>query len=88
MCIGKEVVQTAQYRYTVHQGELWQESTEVYARKIPLLEIRKRLLTHHEELGILRQHPDEYYASLSDEEVKTTLTELHEAIDTTLSTEE
>ena len=53
--IGKEVVRTAYCRYTVHQGELRQESTEVYGRKIPLLEIRERLLKKHEELGVLRQ---------------------------------
>ena len=55
--IGQEVVQTAFLRYTV-QEELTLENTEVYAHKIPLLEIRKRLLNQH-ELGILRQNPDE-----------------------------
>ena len=54
--IGQEVVQTAFLRYTV-QEELTLENTEVYAHKIPLLEIRKRLLNQH-ELGILRQNPD------------------------------
>jgi len=54
--IGQEVVQTAFPRYTVQQGELTLENTELYARKIPLLEIRKRLLNQHEELGILRQN--------------------------------
>ena len=86
--IGQEVVPTACPRYTVQHGELTLESTDVYARKIPLLEIRERLLKQHKELGIVRQNPDAYYATLSEEVVKTKLTELHETIDPTLTPEE
>ena len=86
--IGQDVVPTACPRYTVQHGELTLESTDVYARKIPLLEIRERLLKQHEELGIVRQNPDEYYATLSEEVVKTKLTELHETIDPILTPEE
>ena len=42
--IGMRVVQTPCSRYTAHEGDLRQESTDVYAHKIPLLEIRERLL--------------------------------------------
>lgn len=81
------VVQTPCSRYTAHEGELRQESTDVYACKILLLEIRERLLQKHEEIGILRNHPDEYYATLPEETVKATLRELHESVDKSLSSE-
>lgn len=81
ICIGKETVTTTESRYTTHECELRQENTEVKARKIPLLEIRKRLLEKQENLGIIRQHPDEYYATLPLANIKAHLSELHETID-------
>ena len=41
--LGTEVVQTAHPRYTTHEGELQQDHTEVYTRKISLLDIREKL---------------------------------------------
>ena len=55
-----------------------------YARKIPLLEMRKKLLEKHEDLGIIRQHSDNYYATLTADETKLQCTKLHEMIDSEL----
>lgn len=40
-------VTTTQTKYTTHEGKMIQESSEVNAGKIPLLEIRKKLLKKH-----------------------------------------
>ena len=42
--VGIESVKTTESRYTTHEGELMQQSSDVIAHKIPLCEIRQRLL--------------------------------------------
>ena len=58
------------------------------ARKIPLTEIRRRLLQEHEQLGLIRAHPDEYYTTLSREQVEKRLLELHELVESDWTTDE
>ena len=86
--IGREVVQTTYSRYIAQQGQLTQEKVEVYARKIPLLEIREKLLQKHEQLSIIRNDPDTYFATLPEEAVKARLVELHETYDSSLGVED
>ena len=85
--LGIECV-TTQTKYSTHEGKMIQESFEVNARKIPLLEIRKKLLKKHEDLGIIRQHSDNFYATLTTEEIKLQLTKLHEMIDSEVNVED
>ena len=47
-----------------------EESSTVASRKIRLLDIRKKLLTKHEELGIVRENTNNYINSLSESNVK------------------
>ncbi len=54
-------------RYTVKDGELQQSETTVYGRKIPLLEVRKRLLQKHESL--MHLHSDQEIANLQKSEL-------------------
>ena len=80
ICIGKEICPTSYSRYTAHEGEIRQDNIQVNARKIPLIEIRKKLLDKHEELGLMRLHSNEYYTTLSTDIVKEKLLELREHI--------
>ena len=59
-----------------------EERESVCARKTPFLQIRKKLLQKHEEVGIIRSQPDSYFADLDIEEVKWQLHRLQEVIDT------
>ena len=88
ICIGDEIVPITHSRYIVQEGEIREETIEVTARKIPLYDIRRRLLERHEELGLIRQHPDEYYAALSSGEIKEMLIKLHEHVEPNMSDEE
>jgi len=45
-------------------------------------------LKRHEQLGIMRSDPDDYFATLPEEAVKAGLTELHETIDPSIGVED
>ena len=66
--------------YVERDGEIREETTQVTAHKIPLIEIRSELLKRHEELRLIRQYPDEYYETLTVEQIKKRLFELHEQL--------
>ena len=51
-------------------------TVNITARKIPLKQIRKKLLERHEKQGILRNNSDKFFTDLSQEEVKMRLDEL------------
>ena len=53
---------------SVHDGKLENVTSQVYGRKIPLLEIRERILKKHEKFMYL--YSDEHIDSMSLEEVK------------------
>ena len=59
-------------------GTLKEEYFWVSGRKIPLLDIRKRLLEQHEREGLVRDHSDEHYEGMTNEEIKNRLRELGE----------
>ena len=64
-----------------------EETDKVGARRIPLLEIRKKLLQKHEALGVIRNQPDSYFDNLQAEEVRSRLFELHESFNPCDATE-
>ena len=67
----KKVLQTK-------EGTIKTERFTVSGRKIPLLEIRTRMLKEHESLGLLRIQSDDYYTSMTNAEVRTRLMQLGE----------
>ena len=73
LCVGIESLKTTETRYSAFDGELRQKSSDIHGRKIPLKKVREKLLAKHESLGIMRQHPDEYYKRLSLAEIKSQL---------------
>ncbi len=68
--LGREIVPTYYETFSVnHQiNSITETSNKVYAREIPIMEIRKKLLNKHEQLGIIRNCPDTYFTSLTREE--------------------
>lgn len=54
-------------KYKVRDGELERTETTVYGRKIPLIEVRKKLLKKHE--SIMHLHTDEEIYALQKEEM-------------------
>jgi len=65
--IGREIVQTTYSSYTTDPSALSISETtkQISAREIPIKHIRQKLLRKHEKLGIIRNNPDDYFASLS-----------------------
>lgn len=72
------VPQTFKKVLLTKEGTLKTERFTVSERKIPLLEIRIRMLKKHESLGLLRVQNDEYYTAMTDFEVRSRLTQLGE----------
>ena len=78
--LGEEVVEQeyTQFRVT-SQAELTVTKTKISARKISLKDIRKRLLTKHENLGVLRVNED--FSALTRQDIEARLSQLAEKID-------
>lgn len=77
--IGDEVVPTTYNYYSVDsEAHTLQINTEkISARRIPLKHIRERLLKKHENMGVLRENCDEYFANITQHEVISRLNELN-----------
>ena len=60
------------------EGHLKTETFTVSGRKIPLLEIRKRMLKEHESLEIMRSCKDDLYDSMTEDELSSRLVQLGE----------
>jgi len=60
------------------EGTLKRESFTVSGCKIPLLEIRTLKQKEQESLGLLPIHNDDYYAAMTNAEVRSTLIQLGE----------
>jgi len=54
--LGDEVVVSTYKRYKINPEDntIMEENDEASARRIPMLQIRKKLLQKHEELGVIR----------------------------------
>ena len=77
--VGKEIVKTSYTSYkTNKENEIEKTVKEISARKIPLKQIRQRLLEKHKQKGLIRDYSNDYLESLSDKEVKQKLQKLHE----------
>lgn len=65
--IGKEVVPYTVTSFNVDAENhcIVQQEQQISARKVPLVEICRRLLERHEDLGIIRGHSDEELDALS-----------------------
>lgn len=63
LTLGEEIVASeySRYKVDVDSNSIIEEKGNVCARKIPFLQIRKKLLQKHEELSIIRNQPDAYY---------------------------
>ena len=75
-----ELIVPRKYKKLVLQedGTLKTEYFTVSGRKIPLSEIRKRLLKKHQEIGLLRDYDNTHYENLNGEEINRRLQELGE----------
>ena len=72
------VPQTFKKVTLTNEGHLKTETFIVSGRKIPLLEIRKRMLKEHESLGIMRICKDDFYDSMTEDELSSRLVQLGE----------
>ena len=79
IAIGDEVVPTTYDYFSVNSEThtLQANTVNISARRIPLKHIRERLLNKHEEMGILRDNSDEYFANMTHAEVVSRLKELN-----------
>ena len=88
--LGNEIVPTSYttFRMDTETNSITEVTKDIHAREIPIWDIRKKLLTKHEQLGITRDYPDIYFKSLTREECCAKLQELSETIDPTLTDEQ
>ena len=77
---GPEIIvpQTFKKVTLTKEGHFKTETFTVSDRKIPLLEIRKRMLKEHESLGIMRIWKDDFYDSMTEDELSSRLMQLGE----------
>ena len=70
------VPQTFKKVMLTKEGHLKTETFTVSGRKIPLREIRKRMLKEHESLGIMRIWKDDFYDAMTADELSSRLVQL------------
>ena len=90
LLVGEKVVETKYTTYKVDAtdtSKVLEASSYVFAHKIRLLDIRQKLLKKHEDLGLIRNKPDEYYDTLPTTELKLMLEALGENTEGMLDTE-
>ena len=64
------VPQTFKKVMLTKEGHLTTETFTVFGRRISLLEIGKRILKEHESLGIMRIWKDDFYDSMTEDELR------------------
>lgn len=86
---GEECTGTVLCRYKLSNGKVRTEKIPVHGRKIPMIEVRRRLLQRHEEANLMRDHVRslQEYASMPREEVVSSLEAIGEHDDTTDDTD-
>lgn len=72
------VPQTFKKVMLTKEGHFKRETFTVSGRKIPLLEIRKRMLKELESLGIMRIWKDDFYDLMTADEFSSRLVQLDE----------
>lgn len=80
--IGEECTGTVLCKYTLADGRVVPRELQVYGCKVPMIELRQRLLRNHEDMGLMRKRTAvlEEYASLSRDDLKQRLTHLGEFV--------
>ena len=82
--LGEEVVEQENVQFKVtSDSDIVATQTKFSARKIPLLEIRKKILAKHEKMGLVRIN--ENFLSLNHQQIEIRLTQLGEKYDNDLS---
>lgn len=76
-------METYYTRFTVDKStnSVTESTASVHARKISLMDIRKRLLDKHEKMGLLKGKSDDVIDSLSEDEVKVQLKMVNEGVE-------
>ena len=77
---GEEVCSKVLCSFTLSNGEVERKEVEVHGRRVPMLDLRKRILEKHEKNGLMRHLPEDLleYASMSREELTDRLTRIGE----------
>ena len=75
-----EVIVPRTYKKTIvdANSQLQEKTFSVSGRKIPLSRIREMELQRLEKMGLIRAHDDNFYETLTDEQIKARLQELGE----------
>ena len=74
---GEKVVETTYTKLIISKESIIEEECCSFsAQKIKLIDIRKKLIQKHEELGLVRNQPDCYYDSLPHNDIQTKLLQL------------
>ena len=78
--LGEKCTGTILCTHKLENGQVVNKEIHVHGQKIPLIDVRRRLLKRHEAAGLMREHvlSLEEYASLPREELILQLTELGE----------
>lgn len=77
--LGEVVTPKTYKKLTLNpDGTLKEEYFTVSGRKIPLLEIRKNILHQQEKDGLVRNHSDAHYETMTYEDIKARLQEIGE----------
>lgn len=78
-CLGEVVTPKSYNKLTMNSaGTLKEEYFTVSGRKIPLLEIRKNIFCQQEKDGLVRDHSDAHYETMTYEDIKTRVQEIGE----------
>ena len=64
--IGESCVESVLVHYKAEDGSAKREGITINARRIPVLEIRKRLLTKHTQMGIMHLETDDEFLECSE----------------------
>ena len=85
--IGEPCVESVLVRYKAQDGSVKREEITINARRIPVLEIRKHLLTKHAQMGIMRLNTDNELLAMPREVIVGKLEAIHETVYMPESTE-
>ena len=78
--IGEPCVESVLVRYKAEDGSVKREEITINARRIPVLEIRKRLLAKHTQMGIMHLETDDKFLGMSREVIVKRLEAIHEPV--------
>ena len=77
--LGEPCVESVLVRYKAEDGSVKREEI-INARRIPVLEIRKRLLHKHTQMGVMRLETDDEFQAMPREVIVRRLEAIHEPV--------